>query len=67
MKLSQYGMVIDGVTWVDISPILSSVAISGDMLSDKMSDDTRNGFFSALVTLADVVAEIERELDPSGA
>ena len=67
MKLSQYGMVIDGVTWVDISPILNSVAISGDMLSDKMSDDTRKGFFSALVTLADVVAEIERELESVGA
>ena len=67
MKLSQYGMVIDGVTWVDINPIINSVAISGDMLSDKMSNDARMGFFSALVTLADVVAEIERELDPSGA
>ena len=67
MELSQYGMVIDGVTWVRINPIINSVAISGDMLSDKMSDDTRKGFFSALVILADVVAEIERELDPSGA
>lgn len=67
MGISQFGMVIDGVTWVRINPIINSVAISGDMLSDTMSDDARNGFFSALVALADVVAEIERELDPAGA
>lgn len=67
MELSQYGMVIDGVTWVKINPIIDSVAISADMLSDTMSDDTRKGFFTALATLADVVAEIERELDSVGA
>ena len=67
MELAQYGRIIDGSLFIEIRPVINSVAISGDMLSDKMSDDTRKGFFSALVTLADVVAEIERELDPSGA
>ena len=67
MELAQYGRIIDGSLFIKINPIINSVAISGDMLSDKMSDDTRKGFFSALVILADVVAEIERELDPSGA
>lgn len=67
MWLSQYGMVIDGVTWVRINPIINSIAISVDMLSDTMSDDTKVGFFSALATLADIVADIERELDSVGA
>lgn len=67
MQLAQYGRIIDGNLFVEINPIINSVAISVDMLSDKMSDDTRKGFFSALATLADVVAEIERELDSVGA
>lgn len=67
MELAQYGRIIDGSLFVKINPIINSVAISGDMLSDTMSDDTRNGFFSALAALADVVAEIERELDSVGA
>ena len=67
MELAQYGRIIDGSLFIEISPVINSVAISGDMLSDKMSDDTRKGFFSALVTLADVVAEIQRELESVGA
>ena len=67
MELAQYGRIIDGSLFIKINPIINSVAISGDVLSDTMSDDTRKGFFLALVALADVVAEIERELDHSGA
>lgn len=67
MELLQYGKLIDGATWVRINPIISAIARSGDMLSDMMNDDTKVGFFSALATMAEVVAEIERELDSVGA
>lgn len=67
MELLQYGKRIDNVTWVKINPIINSIAKSGDELSGMMNDDTRVGFFSALAVLAEIVAEIERELDSVGA
>ena len=63
MELAQYGRIIDGSLFIEIAPVTSALYKSGKAFSHNMTDDVKEGYYTALIVLGDIASEIKRELD----